>query len=634
MGAKQSVDAPEPTGQEAGPGLTSSASVTSVDVTAEGAPDISESTADAVVHPRAPEVLEEVTSKPAETNTCTPVVAESAPAADATEEASAPPAAAAAVPSAAADIPTTAPDPDNLKSAEDESAACAAEATPEREADAPPAAGPVQEAAVGAAAGLAPAEDTGAPVPAVLDSGELDAPAGQEVAGDPSLEEVGKESKDGKVRTLEQMMSLKPGDDERTEISKKISWILRHGAKKVNVDIDADGWVKVKDLIATDILSGVAQERLLEIIENSNSQKTRYELKDAEDGQIIRAISKNQRRSDRGDRSVRAERLDRPDRGDRRERRRDGEMDADAPERFEQQPEQQTLDHGERRDRVEREVEPIPEQPAPQAEPRRYPQDRGDRGDRPIKGKSKGSDDRGGWWQRDQAPGPTFEEQLAEGFRPVYQGEKVVAMVRDNETVRPGRKGGDGPPPEQRHKGGYGCKGERSNGKGKSEKGFGKGYKAGGDQVGDAEENEGWKGGNRYGGRGCGYRDEPPQRSKHWRVNQGQDAIVRESEPVESPICGTLLSGTLVMQIGDDKVLKNGIVRMMVEAVEPQAGIKGWVTRSAEAAGGPIFFKPDRAPRDRNVPPRGGRGKGFSKGGGRRPVGAGEGPGRGDYNVE
>ena len=26
---------------------------------------------------------------------------------------------------------------------------------------------------------------------------------------------------------------LKPGDDERTEISKKISWILRHGAKKV-----------------------------------------------------------------------------------------------------------------------------------------------------------------------------------------------------------------------------------------------------------------------------------------------------------------------------------------------------------------------------------------------------------------
>ena len=26
---------------------------------------------------------------------------------------------------------------------------------------------------------------------------------------------------------------LKPGDDERTEISKKSSWILRHGAKKV-----------------------------------------------------------------------------------------------------------------------------------------------------------------------------------------------------------------------------------------------------------------------------------------------------------------------------------------------------------------------------------------------------------------
>lgn len=37
-------------------------------------------------------------------------------------------------------------------------------------------------------------------------------------------------------RTLEQQMSLKPGDDERTEISKKISWILRHGAKKASLE--------------------------------------------------------------------------------------------------------------------------------------------------------------------------------------------------------------------------------------------------------------------------------------------------------------------------------------------------------------------------------------------------------------
>ncbi len=31
-----------------------------------------------------------------------------------------------------------------------------------------------------------------------------------------------------------QTARLKPGDDERTEISKKISWILRHGAKKAD----------------------------------------------------------------------------------------------------------------------------------------------------------------------------------------------------------------------------------------------------------------------------------------------------------------------------------------------------------------------------------------------------------------
>lgn len=33
---------------------------------------------------------------------------------------------------------------------------------------------------------------------------------------------------------LLQAARLKPGDDERTEISKKISWILRHGAKKAD----------------------------------------------------------------------------------------------------------------------------------------------------------------------------------------------------------------------------------------------------------------------------------------------------------------------------------------------------------------------------------------------------------------
>merc|ERR550532_493806 len=91
-------------------------------------------------------------------------------------------------------------------------------------------------------------------------------------------------------------MSLKPGDDERTETSKRISWVLRHGAKRVNVEIDAEGWVRVEDPLACEILQGSGEAKILSVIQESNAQKTRYELKDGpEGGRLIRAISKSRR---------------------------------------------------------------------------------------------------------------------------------------------------------------------------------------------------------------------------------------------------------------------------------------------------------------------------------------------------
>merc|ERR1719188_2347401 len=180
----------------------------------------------------------------------------------------------------------------------------------------------------------------------------------------------------------------------------------------------------------------------------------------------------------------------------------------------------------------------------------------------------------------------TFDQQVQEGYRPVWQGERVVAMVLDNRTVRPGR---------------------RSEG-GKDGKGGGKGWKGGKGKDG-GKDGGAW---TQLDGEGLAG---APPRPPRWRVVHGQDAIMREAIAVESDLVTTLLSGTLVQQIGEDKVLKNGIVRMLVEAVEPQAGVKGWVTRSAEAAGGPIFFKPDRGPRDR------GEKGGGEKGGGEKGVG-------------
>jgi len=103
--------------------------------------------------------------------------------------------------------------------------------------------------------------------------------------------------KSNKQRTLELIKSLVPDDDERTALSKKISWILRHGTQKVNVKADPDGWVKVSDLLGTEILEEVSKDTLMATIVDSNAHKLRYKLKDSAEGQLIRAYSKNERKA-------------------------------------------------------------------------------------------------------------------------------------------------------------------------------------------------------------------------------------------------------------------------------------------------------------------------------------------------
>mmetsp|Transcript_6815 Transcript_6815/g.18885 ORF Transcript_6815/g.18885 Transcript_6815/m.18885 type:complete len:349 (-) Transcript_6815:68-1114(-) len=288
-------------------------------------------------------------------------------------------------------------------------------------------------------------------------------------------------------KSLEQMMSLKPGDDERTEISKKVSWILRHGARKVGVEIDSEGWVLLANLVRSDILRGVAGEKLFEIIMESNEQKVRYEVKDTECGKAIRAVAKHTI----GGMS-----------GGWRPPRRDRDRERDAL--------------------------------------------------------------------------PSFEQQLQEGFRPVYHGGRVVAMVREGETVRPGR---------------------RSEGKAKG-KGRGRGEGDGG---------EGGKGWRRPG------EDSGSDGRLRWRAQSGQEAIVRATKYMESEQVGSIAPGAIVMQTGDEEVMQHGIVRMPVEYYSEAADviIRGWVTRTAEAANGPVFFRPagGKGP--------GGRGKGACKGKGR-----------------
>jgi len=102
---------------------------------------------------------------------------------------------------------------------------------------------------------------------------------------------------------------IKPGDPLVTEISKKVSWILRRGMHTlVDVNVDFEGFVKVKDLLTTSQLKDYDYNTLIEQITISNEQKKRYDLKEDDDLDFrIRATK------DRSDKKKREEREKRED---------------------------------------------------------------------------------------------------------------------------------------------------------------------------------------------------------------------------------------------------------------------------------------------------------------------------------
>eukprot|EP00425_Heterocapsa_triquetra_P011924 CAMPEP_0195147660 /NCGR_PEP_ID=MMETSP0448-20130528/173829_1 /TAXON_ID=66468 /ORGANISM="Heterocapsa triquestra, Strain CCMP 448" /LENGTH=132 /DNA_ID=CAMNT_0040186251 /DNA_START=30 /DNA_END=424 /DNA_ORIENTATION=+ len=89
-------------------------------------------------------------------------------------------------------------------------------------------------------------------------------------------------------------MRVKEDDDDRTVLSKKLSYVLRHGAKQLNLEINDGGFVSVKELLGMQALfDGVAVEALFEVVEQSNVEKQRYELQQQDDDWLIRATGKH-----------------------------------------------------------------------------------------------------------------------------------------------------------------------------------------------------------------------------------------------------------------------------------------------------------------------------------------------------
>ena len=68
--------------------------------------------------------------------------------------------------------------------------------------------------------------------------------------------------------------------DPITRVSKKMSWLLRHGAVEAGVEIDTAGWVEIDDVLKS---LGISRHQLDEVVRLNN--KSRFQV----EGSRIRA---------------------------------------------------------------------------------------------------------------------------------------------------------------------------------------------------------------------------------------------------------------------------------------------------------------------------------------------------------
>jgi 2'-phosphotransferase len=75
---------------------------------------------------------------------------------------------------------------------------------------------------------------------------------------------------------------------QNVQISKTLSWLLRHGLHETSLTISSDGYVKVSDVLSMSEFKGVTQEQIIEIVQTNDKQ--RFSLKTIESGEyLIRA---------------------------------------------------------------------------------------------------------------------------------------------------------------------------------------------------------------------------------------------------------------------------------------------------------------------------------------------------------
>merc|ERR1719498_103431 len=76
-------------------------------------------------------------------------------------------------------------------------------------------------------------------------------------------------------------------DSELHEISRRLSWILRHGGKAAGVSLNPRGWAKIKDILGSKYMENITQEKLHEVINRSNQEKLRYDVTTDNAGMVM-----------------------------------------------------------------------------------------------------------------------------------------------------------------------------------------------------------------------------------------------------------------------------------------------------------------------------------------------------------
>jgi RNA:NAD 2'-phosphotransferase (TPT1/KptA family) len=74
---------------------------------------------------------------------------------------------------------------------------------------------------------------------------------------------------------------------QTTKFSRALSFILRHGAEKVGVEMDSEGYCRVSDILKTQQMKGCTEQQLRTIVENCPKQ--RFVLKEKSSGLLIAA---------------------------------------------------------------------------------------------------------------------------------------------------------------------------------------------------------------------------------------------------------------------------------------------------------------------------------------------------------